>query len=137
MKLFFGRAQCAKCHSGPNFTDSQFHSTGIPGTDPGRAVLDRVGEFQMRPYPFFQMQRAFKTPGLRNAALTAPYFHDGSEATLLDVVRFYDQGGKDRDAAGLSPDVRPLKLSEREKADLVAFLESLTAMMTVEPPPNR
>jgi len=137
MKLFFGRAQCGKCHSGPNFTDGQFHNTGVPGTDLGRAAVDRVGEFQMRPYPFFQMQRAFKTPGLRNVALTAPYFHDGSEATLLDVVRFYDQGGKDRDAAGLSPDVRPLKLSEREQMDLVRFLESLTAPVKVERPPER
>ena len=80
--LFFGRAMCSTCHSGPNFTDGSFHNTGVMGDDLGRAAFDRVGEFQMRPYPFFQMRRAFKTPGLRNVALTAPYQHDGSEATL-------------------------------------------------------
>ncbi len=72
-------------------------------TDPGGRPSDRVGWFQMRPYPFFQTQKAFKTPGLRNVALSAPYFHDGSEPSLVDVVRFYNQGGKERDSYGLRP----------------------------------
>ena len=139
MALFFGRAQCSTCHSGPTFTDGLFHNTGVRGEDRGRAAFDRVGEFQMRPYPFFQTQKAFKTPGLRNVALTAPYLHDGSEPTLADVVRFYNQGGKDRPTAaatssGLSLDVRPLHLSDTEMADLVAFLESLTSPVTITRP---
>ena len=125
--LFFGRAKCSTCHSGSHFTDGAFHNTGVPGDDRGRAAFDRVGEFQMRPYPFFQTQKAFKTPGLRNAARTAPYFHDGSEATLQDVVRFYNQGGKEKKSYGLALDIRPLDLGEEPLADLVSFLESLTS----------
>ena len=124
--LFFGRANCARCHSGPDFTDGKFHNTGVPGADPGRSAFERVGEFRDRPYPFFQMQRAFKTPGLRNVTLTAPYFHDGSEPTLDAVVRFYNQGGKMRDAA-VSLDVRPLQLDEAAMTDLLAFLGSLAS----------
>ena len=125
--LFFGRAMCATCHSGPNFTDGQFHNTGVMGDDLGRAAFDRVGEFQMRPYPFFQMRRAFKTPGLRNVALTAPYQHDGSEATLDEVVGFYNRGGRDPQSYGKSLDIRPLNLTDSDLTDLVAFLEGLTA----------
>ncbi|MGH9389312.1 MAG: cytochrome-c peroxidase [Vicinamibacteria bacterium] len=133
-ELFFGRARCSRCHKGSNFTDGQFHNTGVPGEDPGRAVWDRVGSFRMRPYPFFQTQRAFKTPGLRNVARSAPYFHDGSEPTLGDVVRFYNQGGKDRESYGLSADIAPLGLDEGAIDDLVAFLESLTGPVEIEPP---
>lgn len=130
--LFFGRASCATCHSGPNFTDGGFHNTGVMGseTDIGRAAFDRVGEFQMRPYPFFQMKRAFKTPGLRNVALTAPYQHDGSEASLADVLRFYNLGGRDPRSYGKALDIRPLHLSDAELGDLEAFLNSLTALAT-------
>jgi cytochrome c peroxidase len=124
--LFFGAAHCSRCHSGPDFTDGKFHNTGVPGTDPGRSAIERVGEFRDRPYPFFQMQRAFKTPGLRNVSVTAPYFHDGSEPTLEAVIRFYNQGGKAKDGA-VSLDVRPLQLDEAAMADLLAFLASLSS----------
>jgi cytochrome c peroxidase len=124
--LFFGAARCGRCHSGPDLTDGQFHHTGVPGTDPGRSAFERVGEFRDRPYPFFQMQGAFKTPGLRNVALTAPYFHDGSEPTLEAVIEFYNQGGKMKDGA-VSLDVRPLQLDAAAVADLSAFLVSLTS----------
>ena len=134
MKLFFGRAVCSTCHSGAHFTDGRFHNTGVPGEDAGRSELDRVGEFQTRPYPFFQTQRAFKTPGLRNVALSAPYMHNGSEATLKDVVAFYNQGGKVKQSYGLSLDIRPLGLGEQEMSDLVAFLEALTSPVDVRPP---
>ena len=130
--LFFGRARCTTCHSGLNFTDGLFHNTGVMGDDLGRAAFDRVGEFQMRPYPFFQMKRAFKTPSLRNVALTAPYQHDGSEATLLEVVTFYNKGGRDPQSYGKALDIRPLNLSESELQDLVAFLESLTGVTDVQ-----
>ncbi len=125
--LFFGRARCATCHRGPNFTDGLFHNTGVVGDDLGRAAFDRVGEFQMRPYPFFQMRRAFKTPGLRNVALTAPYQHDGSEASLAEVVRFYNLGGRDPRSYGKALDIRPLSLTDAELDDLVAFLKALTS----------
>ena len=130
--LFFGRATCSTCHSGPNFTDGLFHNTGVMGEDVGRAAFDRVGEFQMRPYPFFQMRRAFKTPGLRNVAMTAPYQHDGSEASLEEVVSFYNKGGRDPQSYGKSLDIRPLNLSDADLKDLVAFLEGLTAPVGVE-----
>ena len=70
---------------------------------------------------------AFKTPTLREIARTAPYIHDGSERTLLDVINFYDQGGIPN--SHLSSDMKKLNLSEEEKADLVEFLESLTGEM--------
>ena len=130
--LFFGRAMCSTCHSGPNFTDGLFHNTGVMGEDAGRAAFDRVGEFQMRPYPFFQMRRAFKTPGLRNVALTAPYQHDGSEATLDEVVSFYNKGGRDPQSYGKSLDIRSLNLTDTDVTDLVVFLEGLTAPIRVE-----
>jgi len=130
--LFFGRARCTTCHSGLNFTDGLFHNTGVMGDDLGRAAFDRVGEFQMRPYPFFQMKRAFKTPSLRNVALTAPYQHDGSEATLLEVVTFYNKGGRDPQSYGKALDIRPLNLPDADLRDLVAFLESLTGITDVQ-----
>ena len=134
MGLFFGRAACSTCHSGPHFSDGKFHNTGVPGLDRGRAVFDRVGEFQVRPYPFFQTQKAFKTPGLRNVALSAPYMHDGSEPSLEEVVRFYNKGGKEKESYGLALDIRPLDLGEPQIADLVAFLETLTSPVAVTPP---
>jgi len=134
MDLFYGRAACSTCHSGPHLSDGKFHNTGVPGDDRGRSALDRVGEFQMRPYPFFQTQKAFKTPGLRNVALSAPYMHDGSEPSLLEVVRFYNKGGKEKESYGLALDIRPLNLDEPQIADLVAFLEALTAPVNVTPP---
>ncbi len=71
---------------------------------------------------------AFKTPGLRNIELTAPYFHNGGQATLEQVVDFYNRGGDfhQENIANLDPDIRNLNLSAENKADLVAFLKSLT-----------
>jgi cytochrome c peroxidase len=132
-ELFFGRAKCSTCHSGPQFTDGLFHNTGVLSNDPGRAAFDRVGEFQMRPYPFFQMRQAFKTPGLRNVARTAPYQHDGSEETLEKVVRFYNAGGRDPRSYGKALDIKPLGLTESQIADLVEFLEALTSPLPPDP----
>jgi cytochrome c peroxidase len=132
-ELFFGRAKCSTCHSGPNFTDGQFHNTGVLSNDQGRAAFDRVGEFQMRPYPFFQMRQAFKTPSLRNVALTAPYQHDGSEETLEKVVRFYNAGGRDPRSYGKALDIKPLGLTDAQIADLVQFLEALTSPVPPDP----
>jgi cytochrome c peroxidase len=78
------------------------------------------------------MKRAFKTPSLRNVALTAPYQHDGSEATLLEVVTFYNKGGRDPQSYGKALDIRPLNLGDADLQDLVAFLASLTGVTDVQ-----
>jgi cytochrome c peroxidase len=114
-----GKGNCAACHSAPNFTDNGFHNIGIAKTgdgegDPGRYGIRKVAS----------MKGAFKTPGLRDIELTAPYFRDGSAATLKDVVEHYVRGGDDR--SNLSSNMKPLNLSEQDKDDLVAFMQSLT-----------
>ncbi|GAA0245804.1 Cytochrome c551 peroxidase [Methylorubrum aminovorans] len=113
--LFNGKANCAACHSGWNFTDGSFHDVGVAG----EGALGR-GKF----FPnSTALRHAFKTPTLRNVARRPPYMHDGSLATLAEVVDLYDRGGIDRPSR--SRDIRPLHLSAREKADLIAFMESL------------
>ena len=134
MALFVGKANCVACHLGPNFTDGKFHNTGVPGDDPGRLAVVRNIEFSMRPYPFFGHRGAFKTASLRNVELSPPYFHNGSEKTLEDVVRFYNRGGKANDVEAKSTDVRPLGLTDPEIQDLVEFLRALTSPVTVEKP---
>ncbi len=115
-EVFNGKARCAACHSGWRFTDDSFHDIGLPDDDIGRgAELPGI----------VKMQHAFKTPGLRNIDQRAPYMHDGSLATLIDVVEHYDRGGAQRPS--LSDDMRPLRLTEQEKRDLVAFMEALTS----------
>ena len=85
LRLFTGKAGCSSCHVGPNFTDERFHNTGAgDGSDPGRCAV--TGREEDR--------GAFKTPSLREAARTPPYMHDGSLATLEDVIEFYDKGGR-------------------------------------------
>ena len=111
------KGNCATCHSGPNFTDNGFHNIGLAsqGTpDLGRFNIRKVAS----------MKGAFKTPTLRDIELTAPYFRDGSATTLRQVVDHYARGGEDR--SNLSAEIRPLKLSEQEKDDVVAFMRALT-----------
>jgi cytochrome c peroxidase len=116
--LFEGKANCVKCHSGFNFTDNGFHNIGlkIAGTD------EDPGRYAQRKVPI--VQGAFKTPTLRDVALTAPYMHHGIYTSLEEVVEHYDRGGDVKD--NLSPNIAPLNLSAQDKADLVAFLKSLT-----------
>jgi cytochrome c peroxidase len=118
--LFNTTARCSKCHTGWRFTDDSFHDIGVAGADQGRGVL-----FKDIPV----MQHAFKTPTLRDADRRAPYMHDGSVATLADVVDFYDRGG-DAKRDSLSPDMKRLGLSAEEKRQLVAFLHTLTGPET-------
>ena len=120
-ELFFSdRARCTQCHVGANFSDERYHNLGVAmgdqqsATDWGRFTV--TGAERDR--------GAFKTPGLRSVAETAPYMHDGSLATLADVVAWYVQGG--RENPHLSPLVEPLDLDDEEQADLVAFLEALS-----------
>lgn len=114
--LFIGKAGCTQCHLGRNFTDDKFYRIGLPslGGDEGRFAVTRLAGDR----------GAFKTPSLRNVALTAPYMHDGSIATLDEVVDLYDRGGDV--PADRSDRILPLELTAPEKADLVAFLRSLT-----------
>jgi len=134
------------------FTDHGFHDTGIgwlavmvrgrsrqpvrvelaPGvyTELDRAAVESVGDPPAHDLGRYEITRdpddrwRFKTPSLRNVARTAPYMHDGSLTSLREVVEHYDRGGVPHE--GQDPRLRPLGLTEREKDDLVAFLESLT-----------
>jgi cytochrome c peroxidase len=117
--LFNGKAQCASCHEGWNFTNDGFQDVGLPSDDIGR------GKFVPG---VIKMEHAFKTPGLREIARRTPYMHDGSLATLEQVVEHYDRGGVDRPSR--SDLMRPLGLTVQEKTDLVAFLKSLTSDLT-------
>jgi len=111
--VFTGKAGCSVCHSGWRFTDDKFHDIGTTTTDLGRggAVKDE------------SLNYAFKTPTLRSVALRAPYLHNGSAATLGDVLKVYEKGGISRPSR--SPMLFPLGLTDQERIDLVAFLETL------------
>jgi len=114
--LFTGKAGCAECHSGWNFTDGAFYDIGTgQENDIGRARLF-PGSVELR--------YAFKVPTLRDVARRAPYMHDGSEPTLEAVIDLYDRGGIDRPSR--SELIKRLDLSAQDKADLVAFLRTLT-----------
>jgi cytochrome c peroxidase len=114
--LFTGKAGCANCHSGWAFTDSAFYDIGLPGSDRGRGAVLRL------PAANF----AFKTPTLRELTHSAPYMHDGSVKTLEDAVRHYETGIVARPT--LPPELpRKLALTDRERGDLVAFLQSLSS----------
>src|SRR5262249_199752 len=114
-RLFTGKAGCVLCHAGWRFTDDRFHDIGLRGKDPGRSVVPG-GTPGLR---------AFKPPSLRELAHTAPYMHDGSLPTLAAVVAHYAGGFVAR--PGLAPNInRTLRLSAQEKADLVAFLLTLS-----------
>jgi cytochrome c peroxidase len=122
--IFNTRGNCLACHGGWNLSDGGFHDIGLPSGDRGRGAL----------LPLQAMQYAFKTPTLRNVARRGPYMHDGSVATLWDVIERYDQGGEARPSR--SKDVRPLGLSAQDKADLVAFMETLTSVVAAMPAPD-
>ena len=118
MQIFRGKGNCFVCHVGPNFTDEQFHNTGVAWRD-GR-ITDE-GRFAISGNP--RDHGAFKTPTLREVARTAPYMHDGSMATLEDVIDFYSEGG--RPNPSLDPEIRPRNFTPEEKRALIAFLQSL------------
>ena len=145
--LFFSeRLECFHCHGGFNFTDSTthagsdvdrvgYHNTGLYNLNGvGAYPADNTGLFDMTGEP--RDMGRFKAPSLRNIAVTAPYMHDGSVATLEDVIANYERGGRrieDGEQAGdgrLSPFksefITGFELTAGERADLLAFLESLT-----------
>jgi len=119
-ELFFGKAECNQCHLGDNFTDSSFHNLGI-GWDAGAASFADPGRSKISGDE--QETGAFKTPGLREVTKHAPYMHDGSIATLREVVEHYNKGGNPNPY--LSPKVRKLDLNDEEIDALVAFMEAL------------
>jgi cytochrome c peroxidase len=160
LKLFVGAAHCDLCHSGPDFSDGEFHNIGLPvlpGEDPDTGRVAGIAELRADPFngvgrfsddpsaakdklaylPSPDSQRgAFKTPSLRNVALTAPYMHDGRFKTLRDVLEFYAQGeaasqgrlvGTREETLALVPHFTASQIS-----DLVAFLERLNSA----PPPS-
>jgi cytochrome c peroxidase len=112
LQLFRGKANCTACHVGPNFTDERLHNTGIAWRD-GKFTDAGAG------------QGNFKTPTLREVSRTAPYMHDGSMATLEEVVAYYDRGGNPNPY--LDRELHPLHLTAEEKGNLALFLRSLSA----------
>jgi cytochrome c peroxidase len=150
LELFFGRAGCARCHSGALLSDQQFHNLGVAETqellqDPRRRATRHFFQRQMglermdRDPGRYAVSRdpadlgAFRTPPLRQVAQTGPYLHNGSLATLAAVIDFYDQGGGP--GTGKSPLLVPLKLTAEERAALLAFLHSLSGTVPVVKPP--
>lgn len=153
LRLFVGRGDCRTCHSGPLFSDGEFHDLGLPTPDgrpsddggrldglrrlladpfnsagphsdaPDGARAARLGRLALRGDLWGQ----FKTPSLRNVARTPPYMHAGQFATLDDVVDFYDTLARQRDLGHHREQVLvPLRLTAEERADLLAFLHSLS-----------
>jgi cytochrome c peroxidase len=116
--LFGGKANCVTCHAGFNFTDESYHNLGVgmAATTPDLGRHDVTKADADR--------GAFKTPTLREIAHSGPYMHDGSLATLMEVVELYDRGGEKN--PWLAKEMRPLGLTAEEKRDLVAFLEALS-----------
>jgi len=158
--LFKGKAQCIACHTVSEkhalFTDNQLHNTGLGwnvsmGKEPesermliapgqyisvkyatkimaGYKPLSDLGYYEVTQDPADRWR--YRTPSLRNIALTAPYMHDGSLNNLEQVVEFYNQGGFPNETQ--SPLIKPLKLSKTEKVELIAFLKTLTGSNVVE-----
>jgi cytochrome c peroxidase len=116
--FFTEKGNCTACHVGANLADEKYHNLGV-GMDKENPDL---GRFVVTKDP--QDTGAFKTPTIRNVALTAPYMHDGSLATLEEVVEWYDKGGHPN--PHLSEKIRPLKLTAEDKADLVEFMKACT-----------
>jgi len=109
------KSMCFTCHTGWRFTDDLFHDIGTTTTDLGRGRVVQNDE---------QMRYAFKTPTLRSVSVRPPFMHNASQATLQDVMRHYEKGGIDRPSR--SPLMMPIKLTDQERGDLIAFMETLT-----------
>jgi len=117
LELFRGAAGCVRCHNGPLLSDGKYYRLGIGGDDLGRAAVTGAEEDRY----------SFRTPTLRSIAETGPYMHDGSIATLFDVVEFYYRRVRPRGPEGLPLDVEPLLGQSYSEIDaLVAFLRSLS-----------
>ena len=161
-RLFIGKASCVNCHNGPRLTDDHFHNTGVPlpavalPYDSGRATGvkqalaaefsctsrysdarrdgkgDDCAELRFAATEGEELVRAYKTPSLRGVAERAPYMHAGQHATLAEVVSHYDRAPA---APAGHSELRPLRLSARERAQLEAFLRTISAPPTAPTPP--
>jgi cytochrome c peroxidase len=123
--LFNRKTTCFACHTGWRFTDDKFHDIGVSKSDRGRGAALKDDE---------AAQYAFKTPTLRSVALRPPYMHDGSLATLADAIQHYEKEPVDRPSR--SPLFVPVELTEQERGDLIAFMQSLTGAPEGEPAPQ-
>ena len=120
LRIFTGKGHCSACHIGATLTDERLHNTGVSvGLDAGRQLVTTVDADRGK----------FKVPSLRNVAITAPYMHDGSIATLEAVVEFYDRGGGSN--SNLDPEIVPLRMTAADKLSLIAFLRSLTSDLRI------
>jgi cytochrome c peroxidase len=153
LRLFVGEGRCSVCHTGPSFSNGEFADIGVPffvpgGVDSGRwggierlraSATNRLGALSdagaddtravgtrhvvLEPRHFGE----FRVPGLRQLASTAPYMHNGSLATIEDVVRHYSKLDEERLHGDGERILRPLNLNDSDAADLAAFLRSLSA----------
>lgn len=126
--LFEGKARCTQCHVGFTLSDSLFHNLGV-GMNQENPHLGRYNVTKEE-----KDKGAFKTPTLRDLLQTAPYMHDGSIATLEEVIELYDRGGEPN--KWLDPKMKPLALTADEKADLLEFLKSLEGDWKPMPEPK-
>jgi cytochrome c peroxidase len=131
-QLFFEKARCGSCHLGENFTGGGFHNLGI-GWDAAKQSYRDEGRFLVTKNP--RDRGAFKVPGLRDVSRRAPYMHDGSLATLRDVVQFYNRGRGGSPNASLRMK-EPLGLTDAEVTALVSFLQSLDGEGYQDTPPR-
>ena len=147
LRLFIGSGNCLECHNGPRFTDDHFHNTGVPdaeGATAGQGRAEAIDKLLADPFsctgPFSdttpdecdelrfmlrespELVRAFKTPSLRGVGSRAPYMHAGQFATLEEVVDHYASAPRSPDGES---ELRPVRLTERGRQALVAFLETL------------
>jgi len=123
--LFNTKTTCFACHSGWRFTDDKFHDISVSSSDMGRGR-------ELKDDPM--MRYAFKTPTLRSVALRPPYMHNSSQASLYDVVKHYEKQPIERPSR--APLFVPVELSEPERVDLVAFMQTLTGVREGEPAPK-
>jgi len=119
-EVFRGKGQCVACHTPPLLTDNAFHNIGVPQAGP---LAEDKGRYEVTKNK--EDMGAFKTPSLYNSGSFYFFMHDGALSTLEQVVDHYDRGGDPKDPHQ-SPLIQPLKLTAKERVDLVAFMRSLT-----------
>ena len=127
LELFRGDAGCVRCHNGSLLSDGKFYRLGVGRNDEGRGAITKERADQFK----------FRTPSLRNVAETAPYMHDGSQATLFEVVQFYYRDVPTKGPGGLELDIEPLTGQSFSDIDaIVEFLKSLTGELPQVVPPK-
>ncbi len=159
LDLFTGKAGCAQCHTGAMLTNEKYYNLGVPPydgweTDPLAQITfrfelyakgvtqDKYQKYKDDPGYYFRTKQVadlgkFRVPSLRYTKYTAPYMHNGMLASLADVVEFYNAGGGENDFSKTKTQmIKPLGLKDKEKADLVAFLESLSGERIVMEQPD-